>query len=148
MRRSITIPKTKENALSKAPHSPLKRKKKKQTIFLQSLREKMGIASLACSQTGISFSTYANWRLSDPQFETSVQEIEEAALDFVETRLFEKINQGDVRMIRFFLETRGKKRGYVTKSESAPKAFLPVILTPEEAMIKGDINSLDYSIED
>lgn len=112
--------------------------------FLKILRGKMGIISLACSSTGILPETVDQWIREDPEFQRDLSLCNEAALDFVESRMFEKINEGDSRLIRFFLETRGKKRGYVTKKEIEAVSSSPIILTMEEAMIMGSsINELN-----
>ena len=42
---------------------------------------------------------------------------EESKLDFVEGKAIKKINEGDGAMIRFYLATKGKKRGYTYEEE-------------------------------
>ncbi|MDO5580172.1 MAG: hypothetical protein Q4G69_03485 [Planctomycetia bacterium] len=112
--------------------------------FLKTLRSKMGIISLACSSSGISPEIVDQWIRQDPEFQRKVDLCNEAALDFVESRMFEKIHEGDSRLIRFFLETRGKKRGYVPKKEIEAVSSSPIILTMEEAMIlKSSINEAE-----
>ncbi len=103
--------------------------------FLKILREKLGIVSLACIQMKLPVHLFNQWVLEDADFASAVHECEETALDFVEGKLFEKINAGDPRLIRFFLETRGKKRGYITKKEIEAVSLTPIILTEEEALM-------------
>ncbi|MBQ2788835.1 MAG: hypothetical protein IJE97_04305, partial [Thermoguttaceae bacterium] len=42
---------------------------------------------------------------------------EERALDFVESKMFQAIQNGDVRLIQFYLSTKGRKRGYAPKTD-------------------------------
>ena len=87
------------------------------TRFLRSLKMKMGVVSAASQETGICRQTYYDWLNTDPDFRRKVELINEHAIDYVESKLFEGIRNGDRQLIQFFLSTRGKKRGYTTKIE-------------------------------
>lgn len=39
------------------------------------------------------------------------------ALDFAESELFKQIKEGNITGVIFFLKTKGKKRGYIERSE-------------------------------
>lgn len=94
--------------------------------FLEILKKSRGIISSACESVPMSRQTYYNWIDSDPEFKTAVEEIDESMIDFVESKLMQKINgiecvtlKGEVydlppsdTAIIFFLKTKGKKRGY------------------------------------
>lgn len=98
--------------------------------ILEALEEHKGIVLTACASIGLARSTYYSWLESDPDFKTAVDEIRETAIDFVESKLMEKINGVAVQTynskgeptvyeqppsdtaIIFFLKTRGRKRGY------------------------------------
>lgn len=45
------------------------------------------------------------------------REIDEATLDFAESKLFELLSQGDKTAIIFYLKCKGKHRGYVERQE-------------------------------
>lgn len=85
--------------------------------FLRSLRSKMGVVSLASRECNISRTTHYEWMKIDPAYRAKVAEINEHAIDFVESKMFEAINNGDRQLIQFFLSTRGKKRGYSNRLE-------------------------------
>ena len=106
----------------------------KKTV-LKLLEKSRGIISSACQSANIARSTFYNWCDNDPEFKIAVDEINESAIDFVESKLIEKIDGVTVQTfnskgepviyeqppsdtaIIFFLKTKGKKRGYVERSE-------------------------------
>ena len=47
-----------------------------------------------------------------------MNDVDESLIDFSESKLLEQINDGNLTAIIFHLKTKGKKRGYVEKSES------------------------------
>lgn len=93
----------------------MKRGKKK--IVLKLLEESRGIVSYACKNGNISRETFYRWCREDKDFKQAVDEISEENIDIVESKLFTKINDGDLTAIIFFLKTKGRKRGYVEKTE-------------------------------
>lgn len=90
--------------------------KKRQVLKVLSVR--MGIVSLACEKVGISRQTFYRWKHEDPEFAQAVEEVNERALDLVEGYMFKQIEAGDSRMIMFYLNNRGRRRGYGYKNES------------------------------
>ncbi|MBR5759152.1 MAG: hypothetical protein IKX88_11220 [Thermoguttaceae bacterium] len=101
--------------------------------FLQELFKSLGRVLSACQKTGVSRDEYEHWKRDDPDFARRVDQIGEDALDYVESKLFEGIKSGDARLIRFYLETKGRARGYgkdpaLNKSASPPT----VVLTQDE----------------
>ncbi len=73
--------------------------------------------SKACEVMSISRQTVYNWIDKVDGFSDLLIESEEQAIDTAESALMEKIKEGDIRAIIFFLRTKGKKRGYTEKSE-------------------------------
>lgn len=104
---------------------------------LQELERQKGIVTAACNNTGVPRSTFYKWANEDEEFKAAVDEIQEVAIDYVESKLFEKIEGVQVTTgktteegepitysvppsdtaIIFFLKTKAKKRGYVEKQE-------------------------------
>ena len=90
------------------------RKKKK---FLEALREGRGIITYACQKIGISRKTYYDWYQNDIEFKMLADEVNNTTIDVVESKLLSAINEGNLTAIIFYLKTKGKKRGYVERTE-------------------------------
>lgn len=113
--------------------------------IVQALSECYGIVKDACRKAGVPRSTYYSWLKDDPEFKLLVEETQEEAIDFVEGKLFEKINgvamageEGEVyyqppsdTAIIFYLKTKAKKRGYVERQEIAGVDGRPLIWREE-----------------
>jgi hypothetical protein len=123
----------------------------KKKEVLAELEKHKGIVTTACHNTGTPRSTFYNWLKEDSEFKSLVDDIQEVAIDYVESKLFEKIEgvwndtgkttddgepiiyktpPSDTAII-FYLKTKAKKRGYIEKSQME--------------ITKGDDVSLDLS---
>ena len=85
--------------------------------MLQALENSLGVVTVACKQTDTPRSTYYKWLKEDEEFAQAVKEIDNIALDFAESQLHSQIKDGSTSATIFYLKTKGKKRGYVEKSE-------------------------------
>lgn len=92
-------------------------KDRKKGAFLKHLKDAKGIISYACEKVGVSRSTYYNWHSKDADFKEKADEITEAIIDTVESKLLSKIQDEDLTAIIFFLKTKGRDRGYVERRE-------------------------------
>lgn len=117
--------------------------------LLKALEKSKGIVSTACETVGLSRTIFYEYVNTDPEFKQAVEEINEAAIDFVESKLHEKINGVTVQTynskgepviyeqppsdtaIIFFLKTKGKKRGFVERTESLVIQEQPLFIDPE-----------------
>lgn len=104
-------------------------------IFLQALEKNLGIVTSAAKQTGISREIHYVWMRDDEKYKAAVDAIHEVTIDFVESKLHQKIKgvkigtedkNGNVNVyeqppdttaIIFYLKTQGKRRGYIEKQE-------------------------------
>lgn len=102
--------------------------RKKQVI--EALSECYGIVTDACRKSDVPRSTFYKWMNEDPEFKAAVDDVSEEALDFVEGQLLKKIQGIEVQQgenvfsqppsdtaIIFYLKTKGKKRGYIERTE-------------------------------
>lgn len=71
-----------------------------------------------CAALGIARRTFYEWREKKKKLAEELEAAEESILDFAESKLIEHIQNNDVQSLIFFLRTKGKKRGYVEKTES------------------------------
>jgi hypothetical protein len=89
--------------------------------MLESLEHHLGVVSLSVAAVGISRSTHYKWIEEDEEYRNAVNDIGEGVIDFVESALHKRIKEGDTTSMIFFLKTKGKKRGYIEKTESEVK---------------------------
>lgn len=82
-----------------------------QELFIQELRENLGVVSKALTKVNITREEYNNW-LRNQEFKKKVDEVNELSIDYVENKLLTQIQKGDLQAIQFYLKTKGKKRGY------------------------------------
>ena len=87
----------------------------------KSIKEKDLLAAIENSNgfvTTIAARLHCSWHAADNAIKASaaamqaIKDEEEKTLDFVEGKAITKINEGDGAMIRFYLATKGKKRGF------------------------------------
>jgi len=89
---------------------------KKESI-LKALESSLGVVTVACKSADVPRSTYYKWLNEDEEFAKSVKDIENIALDFGESQLHKQIGDGNTSATIFFLKTKGKRRGYIERSE-------------------------------
>ncbi len=131
-----------KNAASTKKTSATTRPTSRQRIAVQKkyalkvLRKNFGNVTLTCDAIGISRFEVYKWRKDDPEFNNAVEEINEVSLDMVEGVMMKAIlEDGNARLIMFYLNSKGKKRGYGLKNESDGDKSGAVLLniSPDEA---------------
>ena len=98
----------------------------KKEAMLQALENSLGVVTVACKSADVPRSTYYKWLNEDEEFAKAVKEIENIALDFGESQLHKQIGDGNTSATIFFLKTKGKKRGYIERSEIDLTADEPI----------------------
>ena len=110
----------------------------------KSIKEKDLLAAIEGSNgfvTTIAARLHCSWHAADNAIKASaaamqaIKDEEEKTLDFVEGKAISRINEGDGTMIRFYLATKGRQRGYTYEEEPAHG-------------IESDDNELKIVIED
>lgn len=93
--------------------------------MLEALTKTLGVVTTAAKAAGIHRSSHYDWLRDDEEYRREVEAIEEVAIDFGESALHQRMNEGSDSAIIFFLKTKGKKRGYIERSEIDFKNRLP-----------------------
>lgn len=85
--------------------------------IIDALTKSKGILSIAAEHIGCTRQAIFLRMKKNPVLQAAADHAEESVTDYAETKLMQKISQGDMRAIIFRLETKGKKRGYVRRQE-------------------------------
>lgn len=85
--------------------------------MIEAMHKSLGVVTTAAKIAGIARSTHYGWMTDDPEYKAAVQDVSEVALDYAESQLHKQIGEGEVASTIFYLKTRGKKRGYIEKTE-------------------------------
>ena len=96
------------------------RRKELMADFLVAFEKTLGVVTPAAQMIGVKRSTIYRWREMYPEFDKACKETSEMAVDFVETKMFKKIEgggKGSETLMIFYLKCKGKHRGYVEKQE-------------------------------
>lgn len=84
----------------------------KKRLLVQAMKDNLGIVSKATAIVGISRNQFYHYYNTDAVFRAEIDEIDEITLDFAESQLLKKIEEGSERSILFYMKYKGKKRGY------------------------------------
>mgnify|MGYP002517883654 CR=1 FL=1 len=115
--------------------------------FLACYEKALGVLTPAAAAAGVDRSTVWRWRKEYPEFDERCNEIEDVAIDFAETKLYNLINTGDTAATIFYLKTKGRRRGYTEKIQhevdQAQKGITINVANPESAQVLQDIINRD-----
>ena len=89
----------------------------KKKLVLQELEKSHGVVTQACMKAKVSRAQFYRWWNQDEKFRQECDDIQESAVDYVESQLFKQIEQGNITGQIFYLKTKGKHRGYVEKQQ-------------------------------
>lgn len=84
----------------------------RQAALLTALYKTFGVVTKACELAGVDRTMYYHWYNGDEEFKRRADSLNDFQIDFVESKLLQRINDGDTQAIIFFLSTKGKRRGY------------------------------------
>lgn len=106
--------------------------------MLKALEKSLGIVSTAARIAGITRKTHYDWMQKDPKYAAEVKDLENVALDFVESKLHKQIEKESATATIFYLKTKGKHRGYVERQEIEHLGAVPTMKVSKEAKEKID----------
>ncbi len=93
--------------------------KEKKALLLEMLEKSGGNVTKAAKKANISREMFYKYIQKDKNFKAKVEEIRESLVDYAESKLLMKINEGDLTAIMFFLKNSpvAKMRGWGEKHE-------------------------------
>lgn len=97
----------------------------------EALRRTAGLASAAAEVLRCDPSTIRGYMRRHPQLRQIAEETVETMMDLAESKLYAAINGGDDWAVKFYLETKGKGRGYTRRTELTGNAGGPIDVTPD-----------------
>ena len=89
--------------------------RRKKALFIKKYFLSIGNISRICKTVNISRQQYYRWLENDEKFKQAIRDEEAGLIDLVESQAFILIIEKNPTMIKYFLQTRGKDRGYVDK---------------------------------
>jgi len=109
----------------------------KEKELLAAIEGCRGIISTVAARLHVGWHTAERAINDSEKAREAMSDEEETTLDFVEGKAIQRINDGDGAMIRFYLATKGKKRGYsyedkLEDDDTAEDNTLNVICDGEE----------------
>jgi len=87
--------------------------------MLKALEASLGVVTQACKMADVGRTQFYQWMHDDPLFKVAVDEVQEIAIDFAESKLHKLIENGNTAATIFLLKTKGKHRGYVEQINTA-----------------------------
>lgn len=102
--------KTKKQPKKKSTKSTLiKRIAQSQKNWLEAFKKQWTITG-ACKVIGIDRGTYYLWEKKYPDFVKKMRELEEEQIEYVEGKLYQALNDGNMTAIIFYLKNRSRSR--------------------------------------
>lgn len=80
--------------------------------FIEQLKIYMNNVSRTCEALKVPRQTFEFWKRHDKKFMEMLQESEARQVDYVESKLMSQIEKGNIKAIKYFLSTRGRKYGW------------------------------------
>ena len=94
----------------------------KEKELLAAIADSRGCYSVIAERLGVAWATVKSAVEESAAAQLAIRAEEEKTLDFVEGKAIARIKADDGAMIRFYLATKGKKRGYTYDETTAPAA--------------------------
>ena len=85
--------------------------------MIEALEKSLGVVTTACKIVGIDRTLHYKWMKEDEEYAEEVISLSDIVLDFAESKLHNLISTGDTTATIFYLKTKGKKRGYIERTE-------------------------------
>jgi predicted transcriptional regulator len=110
--------------------------------YIDAIKKSYGFQAKVAEILGVSRSAVCQRINSNSEFLELCNDIKEELLDRAELKLHSLVDLNDFRAIKFFLNCKGKHRGYVERRENAltdqdgEPLTINISLTPAESLVK------------
>ena len=108
----------------------------KEKELLAAIADSRGFYSVIAERLGVAWATVKSAIEESDAAQLAIRAEEEKTLDFVEGKAIARIKADDGAMIRFYLATKGKKRGY-TYDETTATAEAAIADTEVNISVNG-----------
>ncbi len=98
----------------------------------ETYRKKGCNVSAACTALNINRTTFYRWQNDDEELKQMLEDADESVIDLTESKLLEEIMGGNITAIIFYLKTKGKKRGYIERTDHEVEVKTGEKMTREE----------------
>ena len=114
--------------------------------FIEVLKQRRGIVLIACREIGINPITFYRWQNSDPDFYKRTEEIRDAEIGTIaEDQMCRAIINGDMNMVRFYLQARNRK--YAQRQQIEGKIEIETKVNPLEEKYQKIKQELENKLE-
>lgn len=84
----------------------------KKNAMIKAMVKSLGVVTVAADMSGISRGTHYEWMKEDMLYKEKIEEINDIAIDFAESKLHQLVADKNVTAVMYFLNNKGKSRGY------------------------------------
>lgn len=106
-----------ENVQSEHKKRSVAKRKPSNKAITEVYSKKASNMSATATALGVGRTTLYEWRQKDAKLDKMMHDVEEALVDFSESKLLEQIQEGNMTAVIFHLKTKGRKRGYIEGME-------------------------------
>ena len=94
--------------------------------ILDAIPKSGGILSVIARRAGISVRSLYDYRIKWPEINEAIKDSEEESLDLAESQLMDLVKMGNLKAIRYYLDNRGKKRGWGQRQNIQLESNMPI----------------------
>jgi len=105
----------------------------------QVLADCKGLVALTAKRLGVASATVRSRISKSPELQRVQMESFETVVDFAESKLLKKIEDGDLTATMFFLKSKGKERGYGDKVDNSS---VNISVAPQKTIVFQDIDDV------
>ena len=116
------------------------KRKRKPAQILEAVKGSGGICSKIAKRLGIDRRTLYKYRQEWPEIEEAIHEAEDEGLDMAESQLMNLVAMGDLKAIMYYLDNKGKKRGWGQSKDIKLESSMPI----QPIICFGDENDADH----